>query len=99
MRRHYLITYDICDEHRLRRVHKIVCDFAHPVQYSVFLGQLSELQKAELTRRLAHTIHHEFDQTILFDLGKVHGQHEIELPAHQVVGRPLSVPLSRALVF
>ena len=87
MRRHYLISYDISDEVRLRRVHGTVRDFAEPVQYSVFLGRLSALQKAELIRRLAKVIHHEDDQVLFFDLGKVKGQFEIEPPNYDVIGR------------
>ncbi|NVB39798.1 CRISPR-associated endonuclease Cas2 [Pseudenhygromyxa sp. WMMC2535] len=98
MRRHYLITYDISSEHRLRRVHGIVRDFGQPVQYSVFLAQLDGLQKAELLRQLGHVIHHEHDQILLFDLGRAHGRHELELPTHEGVGRPLAVETKRALI-
>jgi CRISPR-associated protein Cas2 len=87
MLRHYLVTYDISDDTRLRKVHSIVRDFGQPVQYSVFLARLSESHKAELKRRLARAIHHEHDQVLLFDLGRAHGQHEIEPPEHEVVGR------------
>jgi CRISPR-associated protein Cas2 len=98
MPRHYLVTYDISDEHRLRKVHGIVRDFGQPVQYSVFLSRLSDAQKAELKRRLGHAVHHEEDQVLLFDLGRVHGQHEIELPTHEVIGRSLSCDTRRLVV-
>ncbi|KIG18935.1 hypothetical protein DB30_06546 [Enhygromyxa salina] len=73
-------------------------DFGQPVQYSVFLARLSDAQKAELTRRLGHTIHHEEDQVLLFDLGRAHGQHEIELPSHEVIGRSLECDTRRVVV-
>ncbi|PRQ03333.1 CRISPR-associated endoribonuclease Cas2 [Enhygromyxa salina] len=98
MRRHYLISYDICNELRLRRVHGIVKDFGQPVQYSVFLARLTDSHKAELVRRLAKVVHHEEDQVLFFDLGKVKGQHEIEPPVHEVVGRPLGTENSRIVV-
>ncbi len=98
MRRFYLVTYDISDETRLRRVHAIVRDFGQAVQYSVFLARLSDTQKAELMRRLGHAIHHEEDQVLLFDLGRVHGQHEIDLPAHDVIGRSLDCDTRRVVV-
>lgn len=98
MLRHYLISYDICNELRLRRVHAIVRDFAQPVQYSVFLGRLTQPHKAELTRRLTNVIHHDEDQILFFDLGKVEGQHLIETPPHDVIGRPLAADSDRAIV-
>jgi len=98
MLRHYLVTYDISNDLRLRKVHGIVRDFGQPVQYSVFLARLSDPQKAELKRRLGHALHHEQDQVLLFDLGRVHGQHEIELPTHEVVGRPLNCDTHRVVV-
>lgn len=98
MLRHYLISYDICNDLRLRRVHGIVRDFGQAVQYSVFLARLSETQKAELIRRLAKIVHHDEDQVLFFDLGKVKGQHEIELPTHEVIGRPLAAETSRVVV-
>lgn len=98
MLRHYLVTYDICDEVRLRQVHAIVRDFGQAVQYSVFLARLSEVHKAELKRRLGRVINHEHDQVLLFDLGKAHGQHEIEAPLHEAVGRVLSYDTRRVVV-
>lgn len=98
MLRHYLVTYDISNDLRLRKVHGIVRDFGQPVQYSVFLARLSDGQKAELTRRLGHVVHHDEDQVLLFDLGLVHGVHEIELPRHDVVGRSIDSDTSRVVV-
>ena len=98
MHRHYIISYDISNELRLRRVHAIVRDFAEPVQYSVFLGRLTRSQKAELTRRLAKIVHNEEDQVLFFDLGKAKGQHEILPPDHEVIGRPLRFETSRTIV-
>lgn len=98
MRRHYLVSYDISNPHRLRRVHRIVRDFGQALQYSVFLAQLSAVQKAELIRRLAKAIHDEEDQVLFFDLGRVKGRFEIELPPHELIGRPLGVATDRSIV-
>ncbi len=96
--RHYLVTYDISNDLRLRKVHAIVRDFGQAIQYSVFLARLSESQKAELLRRLGHVIHHEEDQVLLFDLGRVQGQHRVEPPCYEVVGRPLECDTQRFVV-
>lgn len=34
--KHWLVAYDIGDQHRLRRIHKYMCGVGVPVQYSVF---------------------------------------------------------------
>jgi len=98
MLRHYLVTYDICDDGRLRQVHSIVRDFGQPVQYSVFLARLSDSHKAELKRRLTRVIHHDHDQVLLFDLGRAQGQHEIEAPVHEAVGRSLNYDTRRVVI-
>lgn len=37
----YLICYDIAEPHRLGRVYRYLCDQAVPVQYSVFLAEMT----------------------------------------------------------
>jgi CRISPR-associated protein Cas2 len=39
--RNWLIAYDISQPRRLRRVHKLLCGYAVPVQYSVFAARCS----------------------------------------------------------
>lgn len=34
---HFVIGYDITDPHRLQRVHREMCKYAAPLEYSVFL--------------------------------------------------------------
>lgn len=50
----YLIGYDICDSKRLQRVYKRLCQYATPLQYSLFLfdGTKSMLDEC-LTKILA----------------------------------------------
>ncbi len=42
----YLIGYDISDEKRLQKIHKIMTRYATPIQYSIFLyeGARKDLQ-------------------------------------------------------
>lgn len=44
-RRRYLIAYDICDDRRLRRTFKLMKGYGTPLQYSVFLCDLSERER------------------------------------------------------
>ena len=74
MRRHYLISYDISDEVRLRRVHGTVRDFAEPVQYSVFRCELSKVELQILRERLWPILHLGEDRVMIADLGPVDGR-------------------------
>jgi CRISPR-associated protein Cas2 len=71
MRNHYIVSYDICDATRLRRVHKTVRDFGDPLQLSVFYCQLSGKDLALLRARLRDLIDHTHDQILFVDLGRV----------------------------
>lgn len=69
MRRSYLITYDIRDDKRLRKVHRTMKNFGDHLQYSVFECQLSDSELLECQAELAAIIHHVVDQVLFVDLG------------------------------
>lgn len=69
MRRSYLITYDIRDDKRLRKVHRTMKNFGDHLQYSVFECQLSDTEFLECQAELAGIIHHTLDQVLFVDLG------------------------------
>lgn len=68
-RRNYIVTYDICDPKRLRRVFKTCRDFGRHLQFSVFECDLTRLEKAQFEEQLRAYIHHDEDQVIFIDLG------------------------------
>ena len=70
MKRDYLVTYDICDDKRLRRTFEAVKGFGIHVQYSVFLCSLTHRQHMELLAVLDDIIHHSEDQVMVIDLGQ-----------------------------
>ena len=47
-RRRYLVCYDVRDDGRLRRVHSTVKGYGYPLQYSVFVCDLSDAEKVGL---------------------------------------------------
>ncbi len=53
MRRSYLITYDIRDDKRLRKVHRTMKNFGDHLQYSVFECQLSDSEFLECQAELS----------------------------------------------
>ncbi len=71
MRRYVIVSYDIGDSKRWRKVYKVVRGYGTHVQYSVFLCQLTEKDESELKQLLLDVIHHSADQVIFARLGTV----------------------------
>lgn len=69
MRRHYLVTYDIADAKRLRRVFKTMKGFGSHLQLSVFQCDLPEIDLVRMKAALTEIIHHDDDQVLIIDLG------------------------------
>jgi CRISPR-associated protein Cas2 len=65
----YIVTYDIADERRWRRVFKLMRGYGRWLQLSVFQCPLTARRRAELTRRLEEIIHARDDHVLLMDLG------------------------------
>ena len=69
MRRNYIVTYDIRDPKRLRRVFMTCKGFGQHLQYSVFECDLTPTEKATMETRLHEIINHDQDQVLFIDLG------------------------------
>lgn len=65
----YVVTYDITDTKRWRRVFKLMHGYGRWLQLSVFQCRLSARRRAELARRLEEVIHHGDDHVLILDLG------------------------------
>ena len=76
MRNTYLVTYDICDDKRLRKVFKTMRDYGDHLQYSVFECQFSPIDIAKCRAELSEIIHHSEDQVLFIDLGPTEGRGE-----------------------
>lgn len=85
LRRIYLITYDICEAKRLRRVFKCLRNWGDHVQYSVFECQLSPTELLQCKAQLADMIKHGEDQVLVIDLGPVQSRSDDLI---QTIGRP-----------
>lgn len=68
-RTRYLVSYDIADPKRLRRVSKTCEAFGSRIQYSVFECPLDDVRFEKLKAELHDTIHHEDDQVLFISLG------------------------------
>lgn len=69
----YLVTYDIGDERRWRRIFRLMRGYGEWVQLSVFQCRLSRQRHAELIALLDGMIKHGEDHVITIDIGPAEG--------------------------
>ncbi len=69
MVRRYLVSYDIADPDRLRRVHGVVKTVAQRVQDSVYEALLTEKELVLLEKRIVDVLNQKEDQVLFIDLG------------------------------
>jgi len=85
MRQTYVVTYDICDPKRLRKVYKLMLGWGEHLQLSVFQCELNHRELVELRAELARIIHHLHDQVLFVDVGPVEGRGSDSITA---LGKP-----------
>jgi len=69
MRHTFIVSYDIADPKRLRKVFKACQDYGNYLQYSVFECDLNARERVELEDKLRNVIHHDDDQVLFILLG------------------------------
>ena len=74
MRRCYIVSYDISDDKRLRKVFKAMKGFGVHIQYSVFRVECSRMEFIRMKMILNEIIHHDDDQILCIDLGPAPGR-------------------------
>lgn len=65
----YLVSYDIANAKRLRRVAKCLESYGTRLQYSVFECPLDDLRLAQAKAALAEIINNDHDQVLFVSLG------------------------------
>ena len=68
-RTRYLVSYDICNPKRLRRVAKVMEGFGVRLQYSVFECPLDAMRLAQVKSALGPILNHDEDQVLFVSLG------------------------------
>jgi CRISPR-associated protein Cas2 len=94
MRHRFLVSYDISDKKRLRRMLKTMRGYGNSVQLSVFLCTLSARERLLMLEKIEKVVHQREDQVLIVNLGPAEGR---ALDAIEVVGKPC-VPAERAAV-
>lgn len=69
MRRLYLVTYDICEPRRLRKIFKTMQGFGEHLQLSVFQCDLTAIDRIEMQAALEGIIEKDEDKVLIIDLG------------------------------
>jgi CRISPR-associated protein Cas2 len=95
MRHVYIVTYDIADPKRLRKVYQMMLGYGDHLQLSVFECELNARELVELRHTLAELIHHGQDQVLFAKLGPVDGCGSDSISA---LGRPYIDPERTAIV-
>jgi len=85
MRHRWLITYDISEAKRLRRMHRLLDGHGDAVQYSVFLCDLTDVELQLLREQVLRVMHQDEDRVMFVDLGPMAGraQHVVEFVGRQ----------------
>lgn len=95
-RRHYIVTYDVGDDKRRNKIFELLTGLGDHVQFSVFLCQLSNTERAKLIGQLKQIVNNHHDQVIIMDLGPATRPLELGQALH-CVGKPYQPP-TRVLV-
>jgi CRISPR-associated protein Cas2 len=88
MRRTYIVTYDISDPRRLRRVYRTMRGFGEHLQLSVFCCDLTAADRIRMIGALEGIVDRDEDQVVLVDLGPTSAN---PIKAMEGLGRPLRV--------
>lgn len=93
-RSRYLVAYDIRDPTRLRQVHKTVRSYGEPLQYSVFVCDLTHSELCQLRTELRDTAHLAVDSVMFVPLGDGY-----DPGCFEFMGVAPSLPTDSAIVF
>jgi CRISPR-associated protein Cas2 len=95
MRQAYIVSYDVCDPKRLRKVFKIMRGYGEHLQLSVFRCELNDRELVELKAKLTEVIHDNLDQVLFIDMGPAEGRAR---EAIRSLGKAYNPPERTALV-
>lgn len=95
MRQTYIVTYDVCNPKRLRKVYELMCGYGDHLQLSVFRCELDRTELTTLKAGLGKLIHHGEDQVMFVDVGPTDGRGSTSIHA---IGKPYIFAERSALV-
>ncbi len=69
MRRSFLVCYDVRDDKRLRKIHKLLKAYGEAWQYSVFYCALKPIDRVRLETAAREILNLKEDQLLIVDMG------------------------------
>jgi CRISPR-associated protein Cas2 len=90
----YIVTYDIADDRRWRRIFKLMHGYGRWLQLSVFQCRLTVRRRAELAMRLEAAMNMAEDHVLILDLGSA----DMVDPRVESLGRPFESVKRAAIV-
>lgn len=95
MRQTFVVSYDVSDPKRLRRVYRLMRGWGDHIQFSVFRCELNARELVELRGQLSFVINHHEDQVLFIDVGPVDGRGGTSIRA---IGKVYAPPIRTAIV-
>lgn len=77
----YIVTYDVGEPRRWRRLFKLMHGYGEWLQLSVFQCRLTAQRRIELAAAIGEVINHNQDHVLILDLGSVD---RVELRVHSI---------------
>lgn len=99
MRHYVLVSYDISDPRRLRRMFRLMRGYGDHLQYSVFLCQLTDKDKIVLTEKIKDILRPSEDQAILMNLGNVDGRQSTAPGNWEVIGHSIAIADRSVMIY
>ena len=90
----YVVTYDISNSKRWRKVFQSLKGFGHWMQLSVFQCRLTARRRSEMMADLAHVMNMAEDHVLIMDLGPA-DKAEIKVES---LGKPYEAPKRQATI-
>ncbi len=90
----YLVTYDISDPKRWRRIFNLMKGYGHWLQLSVFQCRLTARRRAEMTIRLDESMKPTEDHILILDMGPA----DKIKPRVESLGRSYEAPTRQATI-
>lgn len=95
MRQTFIVSYDISDPKRLRKVFRTMRGYGDHMQLSVFRCDMTESERLELRGKLEEIINHREDQVLFVDVGPADGRGATSIAS---MGRAHMQPQRHAIV-
>jgi len=95
MRNRYIVTYDVCEAKRLRSVFRTMRGYGDPLQYSVFVCELSPKERELMVADLEEVIDHDQDGIMIIDMGSIESERSGQVT---FIGQKKSLPEREAVI-